>query len=35
MAAEGVPHLLAVEGSHCLGSVVTYPAVLHLIFLQR
>jgi hypothetical protein len=33
MVAEGVPHLLEVEGSHCLGSVVTYPAVLPLTFL--
>ena len=35
MAAEGVPHLLAGESIHCLGSVVTYPADLPSNFCDR
>ena len=35
MADEGVPHLLAVEDSHSLDSVVTYSAVLPSQFCDR
>jgi hypothetical protein len=34
MVAKGEPNLLAVESSHWLGYVVTFPAVVFLKFLR-